>query len=217
MTSGAVTRRGFLATLGTAAIAGFRSPIRLAIAGDAGRRGVELALDEMSRTALLVGRSVQAVDGTAADSSIVLVDLEGGRLRAGGEWYQVAADEDARAAALQAWRRAHETEAHDAIEWHPSLSRFGAEQLNDRFARRFGSRMDAVNWIGWMLIKIAVEAELRSVRVAEGRFDGHKGVPLRFDHRRRLVQPLCVVDAGGALLEMVGGQEGFGLFGGTGE
>ena len=38
--------------------------------------------------------------------------------------------------------------------------------------------MDAAAWIGWMLVKIPVEAALRRVDIAGARYDGHKGVPL---------------------------------------
>jgi hypothetical protein len=64
--------------------------------------------------------------------------------------------------------------------------------------------MDAAAWIGWMLVKVAVDAELRGVALADGRFDGHKGVALSFDAERRMQQPMCIVDSTGALLGVVG-------------
>jgi hypothetical protein len=81
------------------------------------------------------------------------------------------------------------------------LERFGAAQLNDRYRKRFGSEMDERAWAGWMSIKILLDAALKTGTSepcalerfflgAEGRFDGHKGVPLFFDPAtRELVQP----------------------------
>ena len=88
------------------------------------------------------------------------------------------------------------------VAWHPALVRFGAAQLNDRYRKRFGREMDERAWAGWMSIKILVDAALRTrtsdqcslerfLLGTEGRFDGHKGVPLYFDPvTRELVQPL---------------------------
>lgn len=36
-----------------------------------------------------------------------------------------------------------------AVDWHPDLYRYGAEQLNERFRRRFGRPMDEDAWHGW--------------------------------------------------------------------
>ncbi|HEX2095469.1 MAG TPA: ABC transporter substrate-binding protein, partial [Longimicrobiaceae bacterium] len=92
--------------------------------------------------------------------------------------------------------------ATGAVLWHPSLERFGAAQLNDRFRARFGSGMDGPAWAGWMAAKTLWEASLRArtadpagVRAyleREGtQFDGHKGWPLSFRARdRQLRQPL---------------------------
>jgi ABC-type branched-subunit amino acid transport system substrate-binding protein len=95
--------------------------------------------------------------------------------------------------------------------WHHTLQRFGAEQLNARFRRRFGADMDPAAWAGWVSLKILTEAALRSRAATPAslaryltrpaaRFDGHKGDPLSFDARTgELRQPLYLVDdAGGA-------------------
>lgn len=91
--------------------------------------------------------------------------------------------------------------------WHPDLFRYGAAQLNERFARRFGEGMDGQAWAGWMAVKVLWEAAIRS-RSAEtrdlseyllasgSRFDGHKGWPLSFcGSSRQLRQPLYITDA----------------------
>ena len=91
--------------------------------------------------------------------------------------------------------------------WHPSLERFGGEQLNQRYQRRFGEPMDSDAWAGWVAIKIAAESALRArattpaalaraLTDSTAQFDGHKGHPLAFDPvSGELRQPLYVVDA----------------------
>jgi hypothetical protein len=88
------------------------------------------------------------------------------------------------------------------VAWHPSLERFGAAQLNERYRKRFGKDMNDHAWAGWLSIKVLLDAALRTgtsdpcvlerfFLSANGRFDGHKGVPLFFDPQtRELVQPL---------------------------
>jgi PQQ-dependent catabolism-associated beta-propeller protein len=74
------------------------------------------------------------------------------------------------------------------VDWRPDLERFGAEQLNQRFRRRFGIPMDEPAWRGWMAVKIAAELILRApassdptATLATMTFDGHKGEQLFFD------------------------------------
>lgn len=92
-----------------------------------------------------------------------------------------------------------------ATAWDPSLTRFGADTLNERFHSRFGQAMTAEAWLGWIAIKILWESSLRArstdsrmlmqyMSRDDTRFDGHKGRPLSFrpwDHQLR--QPLYVV------------------------
>jgi hypothetical protein len=96
-------------------------------------------------------------------------------------------------------------------DWHSDLNKFGAEELNVRFRRRFGQAMDERSWHGWVAVKCAVELALRypatgspKDRIAALSLDGHKGMLLRFDPRdRHLVQPVYVIDAQGKLVEQV--------------
>jgi hypothetical protein len=84
-------------------------------------------------------------------------------------------------------------------EWQPDLERFGAGELNERFRRQAGRPMTADAWCGWVAIKAIAEASLHARSTAPAdvadalrvlRFDGHKGEPLYFDDRLRLVQPV---------------------------
>lgn len=88
------------------------------------------------------------------------------------------------------------------VLWHGALERYGAAQLNQRFARRFGTAADASAWASWMAMKAIWQAALdggataplrlaEQLASAEAEFDGHKGEPLRFDAAtRQLRQPL---------------------------
>jgi hypothetical protein len=94
------------------------------------------------------------------------------------------------------------------VDWHPDLVRYGAEQLNQRFLRRFGRPMDEAAWRGWMAVKAAAEAAFRSpggdlaAVLPTLRFDGHKGEPLEFDPQdHHLRQPVYRVDGKGRLVE----------------
>lgn len=165
--------------------------MRIHVVGD--QAGATLALDEMGRTASLLGRAIDR----SSHPDAMTIDVQQQSVAASAQRYFVNASPEARAAAVASWR---DPRAHAASEWHPQLRKYGAEQLNARFLQRFGEPMDAAAWISWMLVKIAVDAQLRSVALAEGRFDGHKGVPLTFGPDRHLIQPLCLVDAAGALL-----------------
>ncbi|HVX38706.1 MAG TPA: hypothetical protein VHB25_03950 [Gemmatimonadaceae bacterium] len=104
---------------------------------------------------------------------------------------------------------AHAPDAAPAEAWDPSLVRFGADTLNNRFRARFGRPMTAAAWTNWFAVKALWESTLR-VQSAKARaladhlaadatqFDGHKGRPLSFrswDHQLR--QPVYVRVAAG--------------------
>jgi hypothetical protein len=96
----------------------------------------------------------------------------------------------------------------DATAWDPSLARFGADTLNQRFRARFGRAMTASAWTSWMAVKILWEASLRAksaesaamaryLSLETTQFDGHKGRPMSFRAwDRQLRQPLYVRTAG---------------------
>jgi len=79
--------------------------------------------------------------------------------------------------------------------WHRSLEKFGAAQLNDRYAAAMSQPMTPKAWLGWFAMKILAESAWRA-RSTDARaiadqlrtlsFDGHKGIALRFDDRQVL-------------------------------
>jgi hypothetical protein len=97
--------------------------------------------------------------------------------------------------------------------WLPSLERYGAAQLNDRYRHAIGRPMSSAAWAGWFGVKVLVESAER-VQSADGEalraylekpagFDGHKGELLTFrvsDHQ--LLQPLYVLRNSAAIVEI---------------
>lgn len=92
--------------------------------------------------------------------------------------------------------------AESVLLWGPTLERYGASQINDRYRDKYGTGMDGSAWAGWAAVKFVAEAALRTrstepsrlvayLEAPDTQFDGHKGWPLSFrraDHQLR--QPL---------------------------
>jgi ABC transporter substrate binding protein (PQQ-dependent alcohol dehydrogenase system) len=88
--------------------------------------------------------------------------------------------------------------------WHWTWERHGAPQLNQRFEKLAGRRMQEEDWAGWAAIKAVVEAAVRSrsadpkaMREAmlspEFQFDGYKGTAVSFrPWSRQLRQPILL-------------------------
>lgn len=83
-----------------------------------------------------------------------------------------------------------------AVAWHPTLNRYGAGELNERFRNETGAAMDEEAWFGWIAVKLVLESALRSRELGATRLDGHKGKLLQFDETGVLRQPLYVVVTG---------------------
>jgi hypothetical protein len=182
-------------------------------------RGAQLGAEESGRTAELLGARLELVNGT--DNVLAVVgDLGGGEpavpflnIRSMEEQaplrpnvFHVASSAPERREALERWQGS-KPEGVRIVDWHPSLTKFGAEQLNQRFETRFGSPMDERAWAAWLAVMVAAEAGLRNSTLERLRFDGHKGARLSFrseDHTLR--QPLYVV-AGDKVLGEVGVEE----------
>jgi ABC transporter substrate binding protein (PQQ-dependent alcohol dehydrogenase system) len=88
--------------------------------------------------------------------------------------------------------------------WHWTFERYGAPQLNQRFAKLSGRRMQEEDWAGWAAVKAVVQAatQVRSVDVkalkaallsADFQFDGYKGTAVTFrPWNRQLRQPILL-------------------------
>ena len=139
-------------------------------------RGIRFGAEEAKHTAKLLGRDFELVTGPAATTIHGPVVI----ITANGKTFRISPREKA--------------------AWHPSLKKFGAGELNERFLRETKHPMDEAAWLGWVAVKIAAEAALRGQDIGKIKIDGHKGVPLKFDAAGNLIQPLYVVKRG-ALIE----------------
>lgn len=191
---------------------------------DSAIRGARLGAEESGRTAELLGARLELVDGTDGVLAVVGDLVDGNqaipflnvrsteeRVPSRPNVFHVASSAPERREALERWQgpkpEGVRPENMRVLDWHPSLSRFGAEQLNQRFESRFGALMDERAWAAWLAVMIAAEAALRSTTLERLRFDGHKGARLSFrseDHTLR--QPLYIV-AGDEMLGEVGVEE----------
>jgi hypothetical protein len=202
------------------------------------RLGLELGLDEARHAAALFGGTIVDVplESPSANAETLSAIVGGGDESFALAWARHAAQsstiymnvgctsdrlrtEDCAPAAFHV--APSDTMSRDAIRaagsppnaharaWDSSLSRFGADTLNQRFLTRFREPMTAGAWAAWFAVKAVWESALRqrsgdAVRIAEHlvrettQFDGHKGTPLSFrswDHQLR--QPLYVASGDG--------------------
>jgi hypothetical protein len=130
--------------------------------------------------------------------------------------FSVRASSAARERAVAAWNAAKPAaNGARAVEWHAALEKYGAGQVNARFAERRLEAADSDVWSGWMAVKVAAEAIMRdpgrpltASRLLAMSFDGHKGIPLRFHPiNRHLIQPLQIVAVDGSFLGTVDPEE----------
>lgn len=213
-------------------------------APEAAARGALLGAEEGARTAELLGARLELLVRTSVDEAPALVEKDGVLALVGvgseaaerlglpllttrtlddeplrRQVFHVASSPRERQEALARWlagRKEPAPKGVQAVDWHPELTRYGAEQLNERFRQRFGAPMDELAWASWAAVKAATELILRhpsagradlAHRLENLRFDGHKGRRLAFrreDHR--LEQPLYIV-AGPKVLGEVSSEE----------
>src|SRR5690606_27524379 len=57
---------------------------------------------------------------------------------------------------------ASDVKGDSVLSWHPSLVRYGARQVNDRFRTESGREMmTAAAWTAWLAVKVLSEAAMR--------------------------------------------------------
>ena len=88
--------------------------------------------------------------------------------------------------------------------WHWTFERYGAPQLNQRFAKLAGRRMQEEDWAGWAAVKAVVQAatqtrstDIKALKAAllspDFQFDGYKGTAVSFrPWNRQLRQPVLL-------------------------
>ncbi|MBA3232047.1 MAG: hypothetical protein H0T05_04445 [Acidobacteria bacterium] len=128
--------------------------------------------------------------------------------------FRAGLTETERTAALERWRLESPAAGKAAdprvVAWHPSLFRYGAAELNDRYRKQTGGPMTSEAWLAWFAVKALVDSALRAPdaprcqALAGTRFDGHKGRPLVFDPTTRVLrQPLYIVSGDEVLGELL--------------
>lgn len=193
-----VSRRSLLSVVAATALPFRRQAIRFAIAPGASAvltAGVRFGVHEAERAAVLLGKRIEL----ASHAAIQILANAG--IQIDGAVFSVRADPGAYDQARLDGRQAAGGRNMRVTEWHHSLYKYGASELNERFFREAGSAMQSEHWLGWMAVKVIVDASLRNTSgpladaIIRGRFDGHKGVALAFSKdTRHLRQPLYVVD-----------------------
>lgn len=168
----------------------FGREFHLTIIGAAGPHEASAAARRLHHvTAIVGGVTHEIADAIAGASKAPFLEIlsipEAGRPRPADARYRLVPFRSDRA----------------TVWWHHDLSRYGAGELNERFFRATGRRMDSDAWTAWLAMKIVVEAALRGRDIGAIRIDGHKGVPLHFDEHRVLQQPVYRIDAKGRIAE----------------
>ncbi len=184
----------------------------------AAESGVRFGVSEAAHTAGLLGRHVELDARATTDQSTVVIGANTISIAAGEDpacQFRIDPSFERRQRAVAVWNAqsdgaaATADAALEALAWHPQLSRFGADELNERFRRATGGRMTSPEWLGWVAVKALAEAFLRAEpgtalcgSLRSVRFDGHKGRPIRFDGARELQQTLVIARDGKMLAEV---------------
>jgi ABC transporter substrate binding protein (PQQ-dependent alcohol dehydrogenase system) len=97
--------------------------------------------------------------------------------------------------------------------WHWTLERYGAPQLNQRFAKLTGRRMQEEDWAGWAAVKAVVQAatqtrstDVKALRAAllapEFQFDGYKGTAVSFRPWNRQLRQSILLHTHDAVIDI---------------
>lgn len=177
--------------------------------------GLRFGAQEAARSAALFGWRVQRIPLAATRSldgnnlHALVIGTHAGAVPDDIPIVSLTCEESARDSFVIADCNHSRASADERVElWHESLQRFGAEQLNDRYRGAVGQPMTTSAWLGWFAMKLLAESALRTQSVdahaltdylsnPATQFDGHKGAPLRFDSRRRLIQPAYLLKRDG--------------------
>ena len=167
------------------------------------RRGIELGAAEAAQTLRLLGREIRMTRNVPPGTDLAgILVVDRATSRVDGPVPQI------HLGALPAGADACSFSVGPAPGggelWHPTLNRFGASELNERFVKQHEVGMSSRAYAGWLAVKALVESALRArgphdrcASVARLRFDGHKGRPLWFDPQTRILrQPTYVVQDG---------------------
>lgn len=108
--------------------------------------------------------------------------------------------------AREQWRQKEPGAGVEALAWHPEFLKFAARDLNKRFVKKQGRKMDDLSWAGWAAVKMSADAISRMgggnaaalLDFLKNRlnFDGQKGIAMNFRKTGQLRQPLLLAGQG---------------------
>ena len=164
-------------------------PLHISVSGsftDDHRRGFELGVAEMTQTASLLDATLTISDEWKPFTVGQILGRDVSVSHAGVPVVHLTA---ARSWGPHEQRCLFRIEpSPGAVTWQSSWVRYGASELNERYAKRFRRPMTSEAWNAWFAVKAIAESALRTAEGEElcgaftrARFDGHKGVPLSFD------------------------------------
>ena len=187
--------------------------VRIAAVGGAERflTGIRFGLQEAQHAARLFGASASLREFADGDADavaaivtdrrtiVVCADVTAAITRAAADGQCLVLNAGAPAGCEPFLFHLARTRAATELVWHDALERYGAAQLNARYAAAHDAAMDGDVWLGWLAVKIAWESAVRAQSTDPGVlagyltrnttvFDGHKGQPLRFDPRTRVLR-----------------------------
>jgi len=102
------------------------------------------------------------------------------------------------------WNKKHPGNTATAQAWHPDFVKFAGRDLNKRFLKTHGLKMDSGAWAGWAAVKMFTDtvaredltdpAKLLSQLKSNLTFDGQKGISMDFRPTGQLRQPVLLVE-----------------------
>lgn len=102
------------------------------------------------------------------------------------------------------WQKKEAGSQAKAQAWHPDFVKFAARDLNKRFKKRHGTKMDDYSWAGWAAVKMTSDtvartkitdpAALLNYLKTELSFDGQKGSDMNFRETGQLRQLILLVE-----------------------
>ena len=106
--------------------------------------------------------------------------------------------------AVAQWEKKHPGDKVVARSWHEDFKKFSASQLNYRFTKDFGVKMDGNAWAGWAGVKMISDTVARMQSADSGKllnylkkdidFDAQKGDGATFRDTGQLRQIVLLVN-----------------------
>ncbi len=106
--------------------------------------------------------------------------------------------------ALKQWQQKNPGSKAVAQAWHPDFVKYAARDLNKRYKKGSGLKMDDYAWSGWAAVKMSSDtiartkktgsSELLNFLKTELQFDGQKGSDMNFRETGQLRQIMLIIE-----------------------